>query len=49
MNLLHRLPQLLVGHIQISLRGFQICMTEQELNRFEVKAARQPTAGGFVA
>ena len=29
--LLHRLPQLLVRHVQISLRGFQICMTEQEL------------------
>ena len=43
-----RLPQRFVRHVQIPLGRLEVCVTQQKLNRPQVKAARQPTAGGLV-
>jgi hypothetical protein len=46
--LLHRCPQLLVGHVQISLRRLEVSMPEKQLNRSQVETLGQPAAGRFV-
>ena len=46
--LLHRLPQLLVRHVQIPLSRLEVCMTQQKLNRPQIQAAGQPTTSRLV-
>jgi hypothetical protein len=44
----HRLPQFLVGHIQVTLRGLEIGMAEQKLDGAKVQSLGQPAASGLV-
>ena len=46
--LLHRLPELLVGHVQIPLSRLEVCMTQQKLNRPQIQAAGQPATSRLV-
>ena len=46
--LVHRPAQFLIGDVEVSLRRLQVGMTEEQLNRAQVKAPGEPAAGGFV-
>lgn len=44
----HGLAQLLVGHVQVPLRGLEVGVAEEELNRAQIQPLREPAAGGLV-
>jgi hypothetical protein len=46
---LHGRSQLVVRHVQITLRRFQVSVTEEKLNRPQIQPLGQPSASGFVS